>query len=73
MWTRGSENDDAEFNYRKDELVKWKNKDSAEYFKKVLKYFSESLIDKIEKKNENIIKLAVRKAREQKPYPLIKV
>lgn len=63
----GPENDDAEFNYRKDELVKWKNKDSAEYFKKkVLKYFSESLIDKIEKKNENIIKLAVRKAREQK-------
>ena len=36
----GPENDDAEFNYRKDELVKWKNKNSAEYFKKkVLKYF----------------------------------
>ena len=34
----GPEND-AEFNYRKDELVKWKNKNSAEYFKKILKYF----------------------------------
>ena len=30
----GPENDDAEFNYRKDELVKWKNKDSADISKK---------------------------------------
>jgi TPP-dependent pyruvate/acetoin dehydrogenase alpha subunit len=63
----GPENDDKEFNYRNAELSKWKNKDTAKQFKKsLLKFFSEKLINNIEKKNEKIVKFAVKKAREQK-------
>jgi len=63
----GPENDDDEFNYRNDELIKWKNKDTSKEFReKLKKYFSQNLIDKIEKKNENLVKVAVKKAKQQK-------
>tara|TARA_B100001123_G_C15344700_1_gene1036467 strand:+ start:8892 stop:9935 length:1044 start_codon:yes stop_codon:yes gene_type:complete len=63
----GPEDDDAEHNYRKKDLLKWKNKDSFKWFKqKLIKNGYLKTIERIEKSNKNRVRLAAQKARKEK-------
>lgn len=63
----GPENDDKEFNYRNQDLIKWAKKDSFKILRsELIKKNYHRQIKTIEKLNENKVKLAVNKARKEK-------
>jgi TPP-dependent pyruvate/acetoin dehydrogenase alpha subunit len=63
----GPENDDLEFNYRNPELLKWKKKDTFRDMRsKLVKFFNEKTINKIDISNEKKVKNAVAEAKKQK-------
>ena len=63
----GPEDDDKEHNYRKNELIKWKNKDSfLDLRKTLIKKLRLKKISNIENINKKKIIAAVKKARTEK-------
>lgn len=63
----GPEDDDKEHDYRKLDLLKWKNKDSfIDLRKKLIRISNIKSINLIEKRNINIVKSAVTKAQKAK-------
>tara|TARA_B100001123_G_C15259411_1_gene1005989 strand:+ start:160 stop:1197 length:1038 start_codon:yes stop_codon:yes gene_type:complete len=62
----GPENDDYEHNYRNQDLSKWKGKDSFQWLRsQLIKNKKYNNVKRIEKSNENKVKLAVKKARKE--------
>ena len=63
----GPENDDAEFNYRNEDLLKWSKKSAYKSLRsKLLDIIDLEKLKKIEKNNEKKVITAVSKARKQK-------